>query len=267
MISKETQERHYEHRVKSHAPVLSVSEAGMSLLEIIISISLLLVMTIATSSLLRNGIDLRLELSQRSKVNHRLAIVMKRITDDVQQAFLLNFKRQEYYSYSTRTTKSIFSVKMWDNSSELRLTTNTHKAMIANAHESDMAFVVYKIDKDRENQRPNLLRGETKTIPLSFEDDVPMVVLAHNIKAIRVLPWNGEAWKDEWSSNKSDWRDTLPRMVKVEVDAFVNEPSDDTTPFTETDPIATLRTVVAIPRAVEMKEPKEAPKTIKWDYN
>lgn len=249
------------------SPPSRLSESGMTLLEIIISIALLLVMTIATSSLLRNGIDLRMDLSQRSKVNHRLAIVMQRINEDLQQAFVLNFKRQEYFTYATsRATKSIFTIKMWDNSSELRLTANTHKAIIANSPESDMSFIVYKVEKDRDNQRPSLYRGETKVIPMSFEDDVPMIVLAHNIKAIRILPWNGEAWKDEWNTNKSDWRDTLPRMVKIEVDAYVNDPIDETSPFLETDPISTLRTVVTIPRAIEMKEPKEGSKSIKWDY-
>ncbi len=242
-------------------------ESGMTLLEILISISLLMVMTIATSSLLRNGIDMRIELSQKSKVNHRLAVVMEHITRDLQHAFLLNFKRPEFLDYvTTRATKSIFFVKLWDNSSELRLTTLTHKAMVASAHESDQTFVVYKIEKDKDNQRPHLFRGETPYIPSNFEEDVPTVILAKNIKAIRIKPWDGENWKDEWNSGKADWRDTLPRMVKVELDAYLNELEDETGQYGENDPITTIRTVVAIPKAVEMKELKEGSKNnIKWD--
>lgn len=243
------------------------AEAGMTLLEILISITLLMIMTLATSSLLRNGIDMRLELSQRSKVNHRLSVAMNRITDDLQQAFLLNFKRQEFLDYvTTRQTKSLFLVKRSENNSELRLTTLTHKPMIASAHESDQTFVIYKIEKDRDNQRPHLFRGETKVIPQNFEDDVPMVVLAKNIKALRIMPWNGSTWEEEWNTGKSDFRDTLPRMVKLEVDAYVNELEDDTAQYGENDPITTLRTVVAIPRAMDMKEIKDRSKGIKWDY-
>lgn len=238
----------------------------MTLLEIIIAIALLLVMTIATSSLLTNGVDMRLELAQRSKVNHRLAIAMERITEDLQHAFLLNFKRQEYLDYvTTRATKSLFFIRQWDNNSELKLTTLTHKPRVASAHESDQTFVIYRIEKDRDNQRPHLFRGETTMIPSNFEDDVPMVILAKNIKALRIKPWNGEKWDDEWNSGKSDWRDTLPRMVKVEVDAYTNELEDETSQYGENDPVTTLRTVVMIPRAVDMKEIKDRSKTLKWD--
>jgi type II secretory pathway component PulJ len=241
-------------------------ESGMTLLEIIIAIALLLIMTIATSSLLTNGVDMRLELAQRSKVNHRLAIAMERITEDLQHAFLLNFKRQEYLDYvTTRATKSLFFIRQWDNNSELKLTTLTHKPRVASAHESDQTFVIYRIEKDRDNQRPHLFRGETTVIPSNFEDDVPMVILAKNIKALRIKPWNGEKWSDEWNSGKSDWRDTLPRMVKVEVDAYTNELEDETSQYGENDPVTTLRTVVMIPRAVDMKEIKDRSKTLKWD--
>ncbi|WP_141731898.1 type II secretion system GspH family protein [Oligoflexus tunisiensis] len=246
---------------------LMSEESGMTLLEIIISITLLLVMTISTSSLLTNGIDMRLELSQRSKVNHRLAIAMQRITDDLQHAFLLNFKRQEYLDYvTTRATKSLFMVRPWENNSELRLTTLTHKPRVASAHESDQTFVVYRIEKDKDNQRPHLFRGETPMIPMNFEDDVPMVVLAKNIKALRISPWNGEKWIEEWNTGRADWRDSLPRMVKVEVDAYTNELPDETSQYAEGDPITTLRTVVMIPRAVDTKEVKDRSKTLKWDH-
>jgi hypothetical protein len=241
-------------------------ESGMTLLEILISIALLLVMTVATSSLLRNGIDMRMELSQRSKVNHRLAVIMQHITNDLQHAFLLNLKRMEYLDYiTTRSTKSLFMVKPWDNNSELSLTTLTHKPMIASAHESDQTFVVYRIEKDKDNQRPHLMRGETRLIPSNFEEDVPMVVLSRNIKALRIKPWNGTKWDDEWNTTKSDWRDALPRMVQVEVDAYSNELENDTDQYGENDQVTTLRTVVDIPRAIEMKEVKDPTKTLKWD--
>ncbi|WP_324964696.1 type II secretion system protein [Oligoflexus sp.] len=242
-------------------------ESGMTLLEILISIALLLTMTVATSSLLTNGIDMRMELSQRSKVNHRLAIVMDRITQDLQHAFVLNFKRQEYsQTVTTRTTKSFFSIKPWENNSELRLTTFTHQPRIASAHESDQTFVVYRIEKDKDNQRPNLYRGETSSIPMNFEDDVPMVVLAKNIKALRLKPWTGEKWEDDWNTTRTDWRDILPRMVKIEVDAYTNDLTDDTAQYAEGDPVTTLRTVITLPNAFEMKEMKDRSKTLKWDH-
>jgi hypothetical protein len=157
-------------------------------------------------------------------------------------------------------------IKPWDNNSELRLTTLTHQPRIASAHESDQTFVVYRIEKDKDNQRPYLFRGETPRIPDNFEEDVPMVVLAKNIKALRIKPWTGEKWEDEWNTGRNDYRDMLPRMVKIEIDAYTNDLQDETTPYAEGDPVTTLRTVVMIPRAVEMKEMKDRSKTLKWDH-
>lgn len=233
----------------------------MTLLEIIFSITLMLIMTMATAGVLRNGLDMRIELSQRSRVTHRINIVLTKISDDLQHAFII--PSQQVFIRKAEI-KTLFRVKPWDNSSELRLTTMNHVPHQSGAHESDQTFVVYRIDKDPHSNRPHLYRGEATTIPENLEEDLPMSIIARNIKAIRIAPWNGEDWRDEWDSSRSDWRDALPRMVRIEIEAYAYDPDDPETPIGDNDPTVTMRTVVFIPRAVLTKEPKDPVKTPKY---
>ena len=230
----------------------------MTLLEIIFAVTLMMIMTMATTSVLRNGLDMRLELSQRSRVTHRINIVMQKLSDDLQHAFLVPSQQ----SFLRKTDiKTLFRVKPWDNSTELRLTTMNHIPHMSGSHESDQTFVVYRIEKDSKTNRPNLFRGEASTIPENLEQEIPKSIIARNIKAIRLSPWNGVDWKEDWDSSKSDWRDQLPRMVKIEIEAYSYDPADPDELVNEKDQTYTMRTVIFIPRSTMGKEPKEPVKT------
>ncbi len=230
----------------------------MTLLEIIFSVTLMLIMTMATASVMRNGLDMRLELSARSRVTHRVNVVLSKMSDDLQHAFLVP-STQVFIRKAE--IKTLFRVKPWDNSMELRMTTMNHVAHTGGTHESDQTFVVYRIEKDPNNQRPNLYRGEASVMPDNLDHDIPMSLLARNIKAIRIKPWDGSEFRDEWDSSRSDWRDALPRMVQLEVEAYSYDPLNPDEPMGDTDPTQTIRTIVYIPRAALNKEPKEGAKS------
>jgi len=232
----------------------------MTLLEIIFAVTLMLIMTMATASVMRNGLDMRIELSQRSRVTHRINIALAKISDDLQHAFII--PSQQVFIRKAEI-KTLFRIKPWDNSSELRLTTMNHVPHTSGGNESDQTYVVYRIEKDS-NNRPNLKRGEATTMPENLEEDLPMTVLARNIKAIRITPWNGSDWVDDWDTTRTDWRDILPRMVKVEIEAYAYDPPDPDTPVSETDLTVTMRTIVFIPRSITIKEIKEPAKEPKY---
>lgn len=235
-------------------------QSGMTLLEIIFSVTLMLIMTMATASVMRNGLDMRLELSARSRVTHRINVVLSKLSDDLQHAFLVP-STQAFIRKAE--IKTIFRVKPWDNSSELRLTTMNHVPHSAGTYESDQTFVLYRIEKDSTTQRPNLYRGETTTLPDNLDQDIPMSLLARNIKSIRIKPWDGTEFTEEWDSTRSDWRDILPRMVQLEIEAYSYDPQGDD-PIGENDPTQIMRTVIYIPRAAVLKEKKEPVKSPKY---
>ena len=55
------------------------AQSGMSLLEVIFAIMILLVLAMTSASLIRNGVDLQVSLAQQSKVAHRLSVAMKKL--------------------------------------------------------------------------------------------------------------------------------------------------------------------------------------------
>lgn len=236
----------------------------MTLLEIIFSVTLILIMTMATSSVIRSGIDTRIELSQRSKVNHRLMTAMQRISEDLQHAFVLDSQRQEL-NYVERSTKSIFALSPASGgSSELKVTTMSHQPLTAKSAESDQTFVVYRIERENLTGSPSLYRGNYRAIPQNFDEEIPMQILARNIKSLKIMAWTGDSWREEWNSNKADWRNMLPRMVQVEIEAYTDDPEEGKAPE-DNSPTAFLRTVVFLPRAVQTREPREPLKSIRYN--
>jgi type II secretory pathway pseudopilin PulG len=247
----------YLHEQKTIS--MGPGEAGMTLLEIIFAVTLMMIMTFATASVLRNGLDLRFELSQKARTTHKINVVMQKVSKDIQHAFLIPSTQ----AFSRRAEiKSLFRIKPWDQSSELRLTTMDHEPLLSSAHEGDQAFVVYRIEKDK-NNRPVLYRGESPVVPQNMDEDIPLVSLGSGIKSLKIQAWNGEGWKEEWDSAKSDWRDMMPKMVKIEVTAYSNDPASEEEAYGDNDATTTARTVVYIPRSSNSKEPRDPPKTLK----
>ena len=138
---------------------------------------------------------------------------------DLKLAFLTG--RDELISKSR--TFSIFYTKLSSDTSELRFTTMSHEPIVANSHQSDQTYVIYKIEKDFDTNMLALYRGETKVIPEKLDDDAPFELLAKHVKAIRVWGWNGDGWKERWDTRKSEFKHMLPKMVKLEVEVFDKE--------------------------------------------
>lgn len=245
-------------------------QAGFTLLEVIMSISILLSLSVAATQMIKTSIHMREAIGESSQVNHRSAIVMQRVVADLQHAFIISTLRPEY-NFGGRATKATFKVKRTSgDNTELALTTMTHDPVLANSHQSDQTYVLYRLEEDKENRDVmNLYRGETKVLPSSFSEDPPLTLLARNIKSFKVYPWTGETWeKDRWDTDRSEWRNMLPQMVMVEVEAYEEDihPESGRVDAGRDKPTIRMNTIVYLPQSYGMKEPKERSKTLKW-YN
>jgi prepilin-type N-terminal cleavage/methylation domain-containing protein len=193
-------------------------QSGFTLLEVMITIGILLSLTLAVTELLKAGIDLRARLSQSGKVTHRLAMAMDKIDRDLSHAFIIG--KLEKLNRKSAVRPTLFYLKQVGDSVELKLTTRSHRPKITNVNESDLTFVVYRIEEDSDNPRhKNLYRGEASIIPANLKEDPKMRILARNIKKFKISVWNGERWlKDGWDSRRGDFRNLIPSMVKVELE-------------------------------------------------
>lgn len=239
-------------------------ESGMSFLEVIFSIMILLVLSMTAASLIRSGVDLQINLSQQSKVKHRLSIAMEKLNHDIEHAFLLDSKRSEY-AFTERKTKTHFSIKTRGESATLMLTAMNHRPVRQNSGEGDQTFIVYTVETDTDTGMQNLYRGETKFIPESFDDRIPKEIIAKNVKALRVKAWNGTDFKDAWNTERSEHRDLLPYMVEVEVEVYEDDPVEGERFEADSDlPTSTLRTVVYLARSWGFKQKRPPSKSIKY---
>lgn len=241
-------------------------QSGYTLLEIIISISILLMMTFAVSSLMRSNIDMRFALAERAAVTHRSSLAMQKIVQDVQHSFIIS-SRDQIRNPGTRKNNGLFKVEVGSIGDQLWLTTMAKLPLVANNHESDTTLVVYKIEEDPEAiGRRRLMRGEAKRIPDDLREEIPLQLLASNIKSLRIWGWRGDDWsKETWDTTRSDWRNKMPYMVTVEIEAYETDPllasqSKDS----NEEPTAKVRTVVFLPLATGFEELRQQATTIRW---
>ena len=233
-------------------------QSGLTFLEVIFAIMILLVLTMSAAQMIRNGVDVQLSLAEQARVSHRIDVAMQRVTSDLEHAFLINRKRPESF-YTTRKFKSIFAIDDKRGSSELRFTTMNHRPLIAQSRESDQNYVFYRLEKKDAGGPSHLYRGVSPVIPEEFNDDIRFELLSKNIKTFRIEAWNGDRWTKEWDSDKSDFRDLLPHMVRVVVEAYAFDILEGDI-IDESEQVATRRmeTIIFLPRAYGGgKEPKE----------
>ena len=192
------------------------STNGFTLLEVILSLAILASLMSGVAMLLKNSSEVKAGVSEAGNVNHRLQVAMEKISRDLAHAFLVSKRDLD------RKTKTIFRIERQDNSDRLFLTTTTHRPKKIHSKESDMTYVVYEVRKDEDGQEPtHLFRGETARVPDSFREQVETVMLARAVKALKLIPWNGDKWStDRWHSNRGEHRNKLPHMVRIELEAY-----------------------------------------------
>lgn len=202
----------------------SSGQKGFTLLEVIITISILSVMMIAVSSLLKGSFEVREGLSNNGKINHRINVAMRAVSDDLEHALYFSLN-DPIRSTPDRTWKTYFEIGKNFKGENLRFTMNNYRPQKYNAKESDMAFVVYEVKESKDTPgRNHLYRGYNSKVPSSFKEDPPMKIVAKNIKNMKVEYWNGDSWvQDKWSTSSGTTRDKLPHMIRLTLDAWTED--------------------------------------------
>ena len=243
---------------------LRVHEDGFTILEVVLTLSFILILSLAATNIMRSTIDKRQALAQSARITHRISFAMEKIADDLQHAFILSSKRTNDLNSFDRRTKTIFKVVNRPSASELIMTTMNHRSILRNSHESDQSLVIYRLQEAKDSPgRTHLYRGESKSIPENFSDEPTLELFARDIKKLSVFPWKGDSWEnDKWDSGSSDYRDKIPKMVRVELEAWEEE-ANEKKPELERVTVA-LKTIIHIPRAFEFKEAKDASSSIRY---
>ena len=241
-------------------------ESGFSLIEVVITIGIMMTLTLAVSSMLRGGFEVKEGLSQRAKVMHRLTVAMTKLSSDIQEAFLISTKDVAKNGIG-RNMKTVFRIEKTGNGDKLALTTKTHKPMQAGAYESELTYVTFELLESKQTAgRKDLYRSEAPYIPSDLREEQPMRLLARGIKTMTLEFWTGDKWsKDYWDTGRGDTRGRLPKMVKITLEAFSMDRIDgDGQDETADQASEKLQTVVFVADSWEYQELKEQDKSIKW---
>lgn len=238
--------------------------SGLTLLEVILTLSILVVLTFAVSDLLKNSVDLQAGLSEKSSAIHRLNLAMYKVVNDLQHVLYVQQKDLSRQSMS-RKIQTIFQLDPGYDFSSLWVTTISHSIKFVSELESDMTYVVYKVLEDKDiSGIYNLYRGEAARIPLDFKEEPSLELIAKYIKTFKLEAWNGEDWaRDKWDTTKTDYKDKIPHMVKIEIEGYDEEPKS----AQSLSSLSTIKlsTIVFITSAIEMPQLKQITTSINWD--
>lgn len=244
----------------------SSNHSGFSLLEVMITMSILLALVVGVSTMLRSSIDVKTALARDARITHRLSTAINRISWDIEHAFVVGLNDTPRGG-SERRFKTIFKIDKSGDTDKLYLTTTGNTPGFPGMPDSDTAYVVYEVkDAPDSPGRKHLYRGVSLATRDDLKEDPPMKIFVRDIKIFRVVPWRGDDWStDRWDSGRGEWRDRMPTMVRVEIETW-NEDDELRSEALDSSAATTvaIKTVVAIQQARNMKELKQPSNSVKW---
>lgn len=244
----------------------SSNHSGFSLLEVMITMSILLALVVGVSTMLRSSIDVKTALARDARITHRLSTAINRISWDIEHAFVVGLNDTPRGG-SERRFKTIFKIDKSGDTDKLYLTTTGNTPGFPGMPDSDTAYVVYEVkDAPDSPGRKHLYRGVSLATRDDLKEDPPMKIFVRDIKIFRVVPWRGDDWStDRWDSGRGEWRDRMPTMVRVEIETW-NEDDELRSEALDSSAATTVavKTVVAIQQARNMKELKQPSNSVKW---
>lgn len=189
-----------------------MNEKGMTLLEIVVSVSIVAVMATLVYGSARRQMEAR-ELATR--IEERYSMVrntLSRITREVSMAFLSN------HISSDKRTQTIFKGVNESPINRLTFSSFSHQRLRANVHESDQNVITYYGKQDKENPSlMNIMRYEKKIIDDKPEEYGEGEVLARGVVGLKFRYYDDEKkeWVDSWDTMGIERGNKLPRYVEI----------------------------------------------------
>ena len=199
------------------------SRRGMTLIESMVAISILLVMSIMIAQTLANSIEFNRLLSQRDETTRGARVALATIHRAVPLAYLTpNIGGVERY-------ETVFA-GLDQDPDQLFLATLAHDRLYMDSRESDQA----EISIFAEDAPPEVGKGQVLYIRESqLVDEEPaeggkVLPLAYNVRSfnLRYLDQISGEWKDEWDTRAPDTQYRLPRAVEIALVLMAPDPED-----------------------------------------
>ncbi len=189
-----------------------MNSRGMTLLEIIVSVSIVAVMASLVYGSARRQMEAR-ELASRLEERYSMVrITLGRITREVSMAFLSN-----HISLDKRS-QTIFKGVNESPINRLTFSSFSHQRLRSDVHESDQNVITYYGKQDRQNSSlTNIMRYEKRIIDDKPDEYGEGEVLARGVVGLRFRYYDEEKkeWVDSWDTMGIERGNKLPRYVEV----------------------------------------------------
>jgi len=191
-------------------------QAGMTLLEIMIAIAILVVMMSLAWKTIGNTAESKRVFEKYEERNHELRMALGRIVRDFEAAYLSRNEDQ-----NATNPRTMFIAKSSFKLPDVRFSTLGHRVLWADANESEQTVISYVAHDDpehsgvvdwirREQRRPS------NELPSSEPADYD--ILVHDVVAAKLefFNWKTTEWQDTWDTTQSDGqRGFLPSRVRI----------------------------------------------------
>jgi general secretion pathway protein J len=207
-------------------------QLGMTLIEIMISLSVLSMIVVSVWSSFRGTLD---GMAATETVQLRYSIVrngLVRMQSEIEMAYLsFNRPLDDVRHYT------LFDIADSGKQDDLTFSSFAHLRVRKDANESDETVLQYFVEKDPEDpQRMHLYRRESRRLTGDRADQLdeyfPAYVLIEDVVEFNVEAWDDRQreWLDAWRTTKNDMQpDRLPARVRINVKVRDGE---DLVPFT-----------------------------------
>ena len=191
-------------------------QAGMTLLEVMIAIAVLVGMMTMAWSTIRKVSTARITFETIEVRNHEIRIGLSRAVSDLEHAYLSN---NEDVNATHRRT--LFVGKNASPVPELRFSSLVHRVLFADASESEQTQIQYLSAPDRKDGRKtNWIRRETRRLNNEPPDENPADydIVVSDIEKVEFhfWDWKDEEWRDRWDTLSQDnQKGRLPSRVRI----------------------------------------------------
>jgi general secretion pathway protein J len=189
-----------------------MNRKGMTLLEIIVSVSIVVVMASLVYGSARRQMEARDLANRIEERSSMVRIAMSRMAREISMAFLSN-----HISLDKRT-QTIFKGVNESPINRLTFSSFSHQRLKSDVHESDQNVITYYGKQDKENTSlMNLMRYEKRIIDDKPEEYGEGEVLARGIVGLRFRYYDEEKkeWVDSWDTMGIERGNKLPRYVEI----------------------------------------------------
>lgn len=185
---------------------------GMTLLEIIVSVSIVAVMASLVYGSARRHMEARDFAARLEEQYSMVRIAMSRMSREISMAFLSNHVSPD------KRSQTIFKGISESPVNRLTFSSFSHLRLKSDVHESDQNIITYYGKQDSKNSSLiNLMRYEKKVIDDKPEEYEEGEVLARGIVGLKFKYYDEEKreWVDSWDTMGIERGNRLPRYVEI----------------------------------------------------